>query len=173
MCCDMALSGYGMGSCWDGWRFTFDRCCFVGEAPAFHAGTKLLLRPPKPPAAPKPGSASSRPAGMECWQDDFTYAYCCLHKGTDCWDERFTRAACCDGIPDPLEALACKEQADLTVSCLLYTRNLALDLEQTPKHCPRERFFLLASLGPPLLGEDWTGTFWFQKPRGIEARLVY
>ena len=77
----MALSGYGMGSCWDGWRFTFDRCCFVGEAccqvrlqqgsfeqfcgkaPAFHAGTKLLLRPPKPPAAPKPGSASSRPAG--------------------------------------------------------------------------------------------------------------
>ena len=26
----------------------------------------------------------------------------------------------------------------------------AKDLEQTPKHCPRERFFLLASLGPPL-----------------------
>ena len=27
---------------------------------------------------------------------------------------------------------------------------LAKDLEQTPKHCPSQRFFLLATLGPPV-----------------------
>ncbi|CAE7349362.1 unnamed protein product [Symbiodinium natans] len=170
MCCDLTLSGYGMGSCWDGWRYTFDRCCFLGEAAAFQPPSKPHLRLPKSPVPPKPGRAGSRPAGMECWQNDFTFAYCCLHRGTDCWDEQFTRAACCEGIADPLEAWEVADASDPRVICLLITRNVALDLEQTPKHCPKDRFFLLASLGPPVIDEDWTGTPWFWKPWNIQAQ---
>lgn len=169
MCCDLSLSEYGMGSCWDGWRYTFDRCCFLGEAPAFRPSAKPLLRPPKEPAAPKAGRGAARPSGVECWQSDFTFAYCCMHGAAACWDDQFTRAACCDGIADPVEAWKVADASDPQVVCLLNTRNVALDLEQTPKHCPKERFFLLASLGPPVIEEDWTGTPWFRKPWSVEG----
>ncbi|CAE7041536.1 unnamed protein product [Symbiodinium sp. CCMP2592] len=169
MCCDLSLSEYGMGSCWDGWRYTFDRCCFLGEAPAFRPPAKPLLRPPKEPAAPKAGRGAARPSGVECWQSDFTFAYCCMQGAAACWDDQFTRAACCDGIADPVEAWKVADASDPQVICLLNTRNVALDLEQTPKHCPKERFFLLASLGPPVIEEDWTGTPWFRKPWSVEG----
>ncbi|CAE7357726.1 unnamed protein product, partial [Symbiodinium necroappetens] len=169
MCCDLSVSEYGMGSCWDGWRYTFDRCCFLGEAPAFRPPAKPLLRLPKEPAAPKAGRDVARPSGVECWQSDFTFAYCCMRGAAPCWDDQFTRAACCDGIADPVEAWKVTDASDPQVICLLHTRNVALDLEQTPKHCPKERFFLLASLGPPVIEEDWTGTPWFRKPWSVEG----
>lgn len=87
---DLSLSEYGDSSvCWDNDRFTFDRCCFQGEAApglTFHKLRPALLTRPASRPAKEPGvlpvgqgaqHAFHWTAGRECWVDGFTYAACC------------------------------------------------------------------------------------------------
>ncbi|CAE8663382.1 unnamed protein product, partial [Polarella glacialis] len=124
-CCNFSLGPDGDVSCFNLHRFSFERCCFLGEASSggFAASPRLLLPLPHllPPEDGTLGKAGPRPpVGNQCWQLGYSWASCCNlgNISSPCWDGFYTEERCCFGIAAPPQLWTEVSRSDPRLACL-------------------------------------------------------
>jgi len=106
VCCtdvDGGIPNQGNDRCWDGIRYTYEKCCQVEEydAEEEERRRKIIIENKREREKPQGGSSL-------CWIGSFTYEYCCeggknIEKG--CFDIYHSWQRCCKGKPGSGESM--------------------------------------------------------------------